>query len=205
MNRILFLTVTAIWQASNHIKSSNDWLNLSQTCNLFCISNEHHDIIVFASCFKTNTPSSQPQETSHDCPCWRTWLPGRNQSIEPKTSQTPRRYWVCSLILAGSIFLSSFTFVFVNLFIICSYIFPVHLFSVRWSLRITTLIWPCGPSEAFPSSNPLDQTFRFGESPRPLVSLNRFDWIFQNSKLKNHASLEELRWDHSEEKIRYRT
>lgn len=46
-------------------------------------------------------------------------------------------------------------------YFIFSYMFPFHLFSVRWSLR--TLIWPCGPFEAFLSSNPLDQTCRFGE------------------------------------------
>ena len=46
-------------------------------------------------------------------------------------------------------------------YFIFSYMFPFHLFSVRWSLH--TLIWPCGPFEAFLSSNPLDQTCRFGE------------------------------------------
>lgn len=159
--------------------------NLSQTCSLFCISNKHHDIIVLASCFKTTTPSTQPQETSHDCPCWRTWTPGHTNQFEPKTSQSPRKYSVCSLILTASIFFSSFTwFLFVNLFIIF-YMFIYVPFSSLFRPLVSSYfdlalrsIW--GISEFQSSGSDLQVWWE---------------------KLKN-ASLEELRWDHSEEKIR---
>ena len=178
-------------------ESSNYLWNLSQTCSLFCISNKHHDIIVFASCFKTTTPSTQPQETSHDCPCWRTWPPGHSQS--------PRKYSV------ASIFLSSFAFIGPESVYIClsyfvfSYIFPFHLFAVPWSVGLfVSQLWFGLAVHLRHFWVPILRIRPAGlvrKIEESLVSANRFDLFLQNSKLKNHASLEELRWDHSEEKI----
>lgn len=162
--------------------------NLSQTCSLFCISNKHHDIIVLASCFKTTTPSTQPQETSHDCPCWRTWPPGHTNQFEPKTSQSLRKYSVCSLILTASIFLSSFTFIVPESIYIClsyfvfSYIFPFHLFSQLWfGLAVhlrhfwVPILW----------IRPAGLVRKIEES---LVSANRFDsWIMH--PWKNYSEI----------------
>lgn len=45
------------------------------------------------------------------------------------------------------------------------YLFIIFCIFIYFSFSslFTTLIWPCGPFEAFLSSNPLDQTCRFGE------------------------------------------